>query len=91
LEADVGRIVNANTVGAFEAKTYLGQLLDRVEHGEVIIITRHEVPIARLVPFEREIDRGRVRAAVGRLAKFSSGVRLPKGMTVKDLIDEGRP
>jgi prevent-host-death family protein len=82
---------NTDTVGAFEAKTKLGQLLDRVEHGEVIIITRHDVPVARLVPFERDVDRVRVRAAIDRLSRFKSGVKLPTGMTIKDLIDEGRP
>ena len=38
------------TVGAFEAKTHLAELLDRVGRGETIIITRHGVPAARLVP-----------------------------------------
>lgn len=37
-------------VQASEAKTHLPQLLDDVEHGETIIITRHGRPIARLVP-----------------------------------------
>ncbi len=36
------------TVGAFEAKTKLSELLDRVEHGEEIIITRRGKPVARL-------------------------------------------
>jgi len=84
-------IRNTDTVGAFEAKTNLGQLLDRVEHGEVIVITRHDVPVARLVPFERDVDRVRVRAAIDRLSRFKSRVKLPTGMTIKDLIDEGRP
>src|ERR1700690_1024643 len=38
------------TVGAFEAKTHLAELLDRVGRGETITITRHGVPAARLVP-----------------------------------------
>ena len=37
------------TVGAFEAKTKLSELLDRVERGEEITITRHGKPVARLV------------------------------------------
>jgi prevent-host-death family protein len=37
-------------IGAFEAKNKLGMLLDRVEYGEEIVITRHGKPIARLVP-----------------------------------------
>ncbi|MDQ3779529.1 MAG: type II toxin-antitoxin system prevent-host-death family antitoxin [Chloroflexota bacterium] len=38
------------TVGAYEAKTHLSQLLDEVAAGESITITRHGVPVARLVP-----------------------------------------
>jgi prevent-host-death family protein len=37
-------------IGAFEAKNTLGSLLDRVQRGEEIIITRHGKPVARLVP-----------------------------------------
>jgi len=37
-------------VGAFEAKNSLGSLLDRVERGEEIVITRHGRAVARLVP-----------------------------------------
>jgi prevent-host-death family protein len=37
-------------VGAFEAKNKLGQLLDLVERGEEIVITRHGKQVARLVP-----------------------------------------
>ena len=39
-----------STVTAFEAKTRFGELLDRVAKGEEIIITRHEKPVARIVP-----------------------------------------
>jgi prevent-host-death family protein len=41
-------------IQASEAKTHLPQLLDEVERGETILITRHGKPIARLVP---EVDR----------------------------------
>jgi prevent-host-death family protein len=50
----------AREVQASEAKTHLPQLLDDVERGETIIITRHGRPIARIVPEaaqrQREID-----------------------------------
>jgi prevent-host-death family protein len=38
------------TVGAYEAKTHLSELLDRVQRGERIVITRHGVPVAILQP-----------------------------------------
>ena len=46
-------------IGAFEAKNSLGSLLDRVERGEEIVITRHGKPVARLVPltYRTVIDR----------------------------------
>lgn len=79
-------------VGVFEAKTRLSHLLERVEHGETIVITRHGQPIAKLVRFEDTVDRERVRDAVDRLLHFGEAerIRLPKGMTIRDLIDEGR-
>ena len=54
-------------VGAFEAKNKLSALLDRVEKGEEIIITRHGRPIARLVPNIGSIDPSQVRAAFDRI------------------------
>jgi prevent-host-death family protein len=38
------------TVTAFEAKTRFGELLERVAKGEEVVITRHDKPVARLVP-----------------------------------------
>jgi len=46
-----------NEVGAFEAKKQIECLLDRVEQGEEIVITRHGRPVARLVPTSGGIDR----------------------------------
>ena len=54
-------------IGAFDAKNKLGMLLDRVENGEEIIITRHGKPVARLVPNATRIDRPQVRAALERI------------------------
>jgi prevent-host-death family protein len=78
------------TVGAFDAKTNLSQLLDRVEKGETVVITRHGVPVARLSPYESGIDREMVRKTIQELKKFAKGRRLPPGETIKDLINEGR-
>jgi prevent-host-death family protein len=77
-------------VGAFEAKTKLGQLLDQVEHGEEIVITRHGRPVARLTSVEPGFDRERARRAVAGILETSKGVTLG-GLKIKDLINEGRP
>jgi len=77
-------------VGAFEAKNKLGQLLDQVEHGEEIVITRRGHAIAKLVPAELGFDRAKARRAVAGILELSKGVTLG-GLKVKDLISEGRP
>jgi prevent-host-death family protein len=53
--------------GAFEAKNKLGMLLDRVEQGEEIVITRHGKAIARLVPNVERMDSSRALAALKRI------------------------
>jgi prevent-host-death family protein len=54
-------------IGAFEAKNKLGQLLDLVERGEEITITRHGKEVARLVPPRPVRDRDQARAALHRM------------------------
>ncbi|MBB6147198.1 prevent-host-death family protein [Silvibacterium bohemicum] len=56
-------------IGAFEAKNTLGSLLDRVEQGEEIIITRHGRAVARLVSTDGAIDRSQALAAAERIRK----------------------
>jgi prevent-host-death family protein len=54
-------------IGAFEAKNKLAALLDRVERGEEIVITRHGKAVARLVPNVASIDEFQVHAAIERI------------------------
>ncbi len=76
-------------IGAFEAKNRLGQLLDLVEQGEEVVITRHGKAVARLVPPTTGFSRSAAREAAQRIREMSRGVRLG-GLRVKDLIEEGR-
>lgn len=76
-------------VGAFEAKTRLGALLDLVEQGEEVLITRRGRPVAKLVSPKPAFDREQARAAVERIRARSKGVTLG-GLKIKDLINEGR-
>ena len=62
-------------IGAFDAKNTLGSLLDRVERGEDII-TRHEKPIARLVPNAGRIDPDQARASFQRIRERAHRLRL---------------
>jgi prevent-host-death family protein len=77
-------------VGAFEAKNTLSALLDQVEKGGEVTITRRGRPVARLVPAEAGIDPGRARRAADNLLARRKGVSLG-GLRLKDLVDEGRP
>ena len=54
-------------IGAFEAKNKLGQLLDLVEQGEEITITRHGKEVARLVPARPVRSRDQAREALQRM------------------------
>jgi prevent-host-death family protein len=79
----------SDKVGAYEAKTHLAALLDRVERGERVTITRHGRAVAVLVPPTAEPGRT-AAAAVSALLELRGGRRLGEGLTVRDLIDEGR-
>ncbi len=54
-------------IDIFEAKNKLSQLLDRVERGEEIVITRHGKSVARLMPIHEFTGRNEARAAMDRI------------------------
>jgi prevent-host-death family protein len=78
-------------VGAFEAKNRLGHLLDLVENGEEIVITRHGKQVARLVPPKPVFNREQARAAVQRLRNRAATLKCNITLEeVKTYRDEGR-
>jgi prevent-host-death family protein len=77
-------------VGAFEAKNTLGTLLDLVEKGEEVAITRRGKRVAKLVPDASKRDVEKARRAVKDILEMRKGVTLG-GLKIKDLINEGRP
>ena len=77
------------SVGAYEAKTHLPQLLDRVARGEEIQITRNGRPVARLVPEPAE-DETDIAPSSPRSGSFAKGRKLGDGVTIRELIEEGR-
>ncbi len=76
------------TVGIFEAKAHFSELLDRVEHGEEVTITRHGKPVARVLPVD-QARQDRAEYAVKRLTELSEKLSLD-GLDWKALRDEGR-
>jgi len=85
----MGTPQGSNTVGAYEAKTHLSELLEKVEAGEEITITKHGAPVAKLVPVKKEVRPEERVAAIDRIQKLAAGLSLG-GLKVKDLIREGR-
>lgn len=93
------------SVGVYEAKTHLPSLLAKVQKGDSFEITRHGVPLARLVPIAAAADTStladalaawkttrkniRLNAVIDQIKKIRKGVRL-NGLTIQQLRDEGR-
>jgi prevent-host-death family protein len=76
------------TIGAFEAKTHLNELLRRACSGETIRITRRGVPVAKLVPPD-EIEKRDLKTVVQEIREIRKGASL-RGSSIRELIDEGR-
>jgi prevent-host-death family protein len=81
-------------VTAFEAKTRFGELLERVSKGEEVVITRHDKPVARLVP-EGAPRLEEVRRAVAGLRDLQRRIRRRSrgrlsAREVRSAIEEGR-
>ena len=76
------------SIGAYEAKTHLPQLLDRVARGESLIITRHGHPVARLVPMENEA-RDRARRAARRILERRARLDRTSISELMDTVHEG--
>jgi prevent-host-death family protein len=80
------------TVGAFEAKTKLSELLDLVERGGEVTITRRGEPVAKLVPISRNDERARVQALIEEIKETRRHSGL-KHTTMEEILEwrkEGR-
>lgn len=76
------------TIGAYEAKTHLPQLLRRVSKGEKITITKHGVPVATLQAPETS-RKSPTKEVITQLREFRHKHRLD-GLSIRQMIDEGR-
>ncbi len=83
--------MTVHTFGTFEAKNKLSELLDMVERGAEVVITRHGKPVAKLVPaMEDDLERKRrAREAIEWMRK-NRGENNLDGDSIKGLIEEGR-
>jgi prevent-host-death family protein len=84
-------------IGAYDAKTHLPKLLERVQRGERFVITKHGRPVAELIPVTGR-NTARIREAIanlrkGRQALSDRGLRLADVLrpdeTLRDLAQSG--
>lgn len=77
------------TVGTFEAKTHLSELLDKVGKGETITITRHGIPAAMLVPVGEAGKKLTHKEIVEGMRVLRKRIK-PDSMSVRKMVEEGR-
>ncbi len=78
------------TVGSYQAKTHLPELLERVEHGEKILITRRGVPVAMLTQPPERVTRD-VQSVVEAMLDYRDQQQRTTGdLTIREMIEEGR-
>ena len=77
------------TISFYEARTHFSELLDQVARGKRILITRRGRPAALLTP-PPEAARKDVKQVIGEMKALRRGNTLGKGVTIRDLIEEGR-
>jgi prevent-host-death family protein len=80
------------TVGSYEAKTHLPRLLSQVEKGETITITKRGKPVAMLIPAQQSNHRD-VKVVIEEMLAYRDqhGPVLGDDLTIRELIEEGRP
>jgi prevent-host-death family protein len=77
------------SIGFYEARTHFSQLLDQVARGKTVLITRHGKPAAVLSPPPGE-EPSDVREVLAAMKALRRGNRLGEGLSLRDLIKEGR-
>lgn len=76
-------------VGIYEAKSRLSQLVERVEAGEEIVLTRRGRPVAKIVNVAPATKRDRARL-MREVRALAAKIRIPRSLDIRDLVAEGR-
>jgi prevent-host-death family protein len=82
-------IASSNFVGDYDAKAHFSELLEKVESGAEVTITKDGAPVAKIVPVKKQSTVQDRRAAIDRIRKLRQGLKL-NGLSIRDLIEEGR-
>jgi prevent-host-death family protein len=77
------------SIGFYEARTHLSELLDQVAKGKKILITRRGKPAALLGPPPAEEHKD-VRQVIAEMKELRRENTLGEGLSIRDLIEEGR-
>jgi prevent-host-death family protein len=80
------------SIGIYEAKSKLSQLIEQAEAGHAVVITRHGKPVAKIVPARTKPQVNR-KAIMEEIRAFSKTVKLKKKLTMRELrraIEWGR-
>ncbi len=80
--------IETNTIGSFEAKSKLSELLRETEKGSSFVILRRGKPVARLVPIDHEIAGEDMTDLVASFQEIRKKIR--KKVNTKKLVEEGR-
>jgi prevent-host-death family protein len=78
------------TVGAYEAKTRFSELLADVANGETVVVTKHGVPVAQIVPVHKRFAEAAAAIDEWRRYRREHNITLGEGITIRELIEEGR-
>ena len=78
------------TVGAYEAKTRFSELLAAVANGETVVVTKHGVPVAYIVPVRKSFEDAAAAIEEWRRYRREHNITLGEGITIRELIEEGR-
>ena len=76
-------------VGIYEAKSRLSQLIEKVESGEEVVLTRRGRAVARIVRFAPSAGGGRGRL-LRDIRALSRRVKMPKSISIREIVAEGR-
>lgn len=77
-----------NTIGAFDAKTHLSDLLAKTEQGQEFTITKRGKPVAKLVPISDKTDQQELDSVLKELREIRKSVKQP--VDIQEYIEEGR-
>ena len=78
------------TVGAYKAKTRFSELLVDVANGETVVVTKHGVPVAHIVPVRKSLADATPAIDDWRRYRREHNITLGVGITIRELIEEGR-